>query len=291
MAKAVKQAGGAPRGLTATLCFALLFCGCDAVLDHPLVPNERLEPVRGRAVATALARAEAAHAVVAALAARPRPSCRAPLPRGPLTISAILTWTGKRRDGSSERWTIESRWARDAGGDVQHRRVVAATLPDGRPTIRTYEARVVDGRSYVAIDERFADTSRDPRLARATADAAHADVDALLALLRLEGDTLLAAGERAGLCDADGPAPIAALDAARVELAPRGRSGWIRWADASRSLTVSFDESVRRTADDVVTPETLWPIDGDPSWSAFEALRVRGIAEGWWLPAAERDGT
>lgn len=277
----------------ATRCFAVIFlaavAACTTVAEHPLVPNEQLEPIRGRAVATALHRIETAQRSIDALAERPRASCRAPLPRGAITVSTTLTWHGKRSDGSVDRWSVLGTWSRDGDGDVRSRREVQTLLPDGRPTRRVYEARVVGGRSYVAIDDRFADASRDPRVAERTLDESHRDIDDLLSMLQWREARLVAASAGEGLCATDRVAPDLPLHAAELALSARGRRGWLRWSNASRSLTVSFEEATRHAAENIDAPDETWPIDEDRSWMEFDAFRSAGLEAGWWVEPAEGD--
>jgi hypothetical protein len=269
---------------------ACVFSGCDGAIHRtiatqiPLVPHAEIERVRGAAVRAALDRSSTATAIARQQRRHPRGSCRSALPSTPVTVTAQVAFHGKRADGSAERWHVQSAWRRDADGDVSRERTVRSQLPDGREVERSFSVRVVAGRSYAAIDGRYADTTQEPRVAAAAADAAFEDIDDLLSDLSWNDGW-----RRRGppLCGARVDRGLPAADAAFVQWRYDGRDGWVRYREGPRRLTVAFEEHIRTGADDIVAPSTLWSIDADPSFEAVAAFADAGRAAGWWTDLPE----
>lgn len=286
----VKRPSTGLRSLLLTPVLCCTFLGCDGRVHAwiaaraPLVPHTTIEATRGAAVRVALDRAERATATTRRHAARPRSSCRSPLPDTPVTVTSTVAFHGKRADGTFDRWRVTSEWQRDADGDVALTRRVHTRLPDGREAERAYAARVIDGRSFAAIDDRFAETTEEPAVGQATRGAAFVDVDELLSTLVWDG-----AWRTRGvpLCGERVDRGLPDVEAASVRWRFDGRDGWLRYREGLRRLTVVFEEHIRTGADDVITPTTLWPIDADSSYADVDAFAEVGRLAGWWTDPPE----
>lgn len=247
-----------------------------------LLPDAAADPARGAGTSTALVVAE--HSVRAAIASaeRPAPSCRhydVPA-QGPIRVVTELLFVVKSPGVPARRWWETREWVRDLDGDIASATELSMRLPDGRPTRRLLEDRIVDGQRFSAVDLRFVDGTRIAGLLERVRTAPMQSVDELLAYVDVDtrGRALPASPER-GLCRSDRRLPPA--DAVSLELGERSRSGWIRWEDRYTHMIVRFDESIRAVDRDVEAPTEIWPVDPDESYSEVMQFVETGLEEGW----------
>lgn len=268
---------------------ALLLGGCDH--EHALrtwSPNPDVESTRGRATTAALRVLERAARSAEASARGVPGRCRSPWPQGAFTVRTTLRLVTKPGDAPQIRLAEESVWRQDPFGNVAHQRTVRSRLYDGREATRSRETRVLGERSFVAIDGRFAETSRDPTLALEARAAAGADVDLLGSLVTTNGGQLLPyRGVTPALCPPRGLRPE--LDPIREgtwETAAGERRGWLRWEDRDgRRMVLEFSETTSSGAAPVEAPETLHPIDADRSFAEVRDWLEEGSGAGWFAPA------
>lgn len=247
-----------------------------------LLPDAAADPARGAGTSSALIVAE--HATEAALSAgrRPGPSCRHyEVPsQGPIRVVTELLFVVKAPGVPARRWWETREWVRDLEGDVAWTIELATRLPDGRPTRRILEDRIVDGQAYSAVDARFVDASRVSGLRDRVAVAPMRSVDELLAYIDVEMDgRAVPASPARGLCRSDRRLPPA--DAVSLTLGERTRGGWIRWEDRYTHMIVRFEETLRSVDQDVEAPVDIWPIDPDESYSGVTAFIGEGLEAGW----------
>ncbi|MFT4704744.1 MAG: hypothetical protein ACI81R_002452 [Bradymonadia bacterium] len=255
--------------------------GCDALERHPLVPSDRYDPVRGAAVATAISVAATAAQVGDLRSEAPLPSCRRRLPEGAASIATRVTVTIKRPDGSVGHWRLTQTWRRDLMGSHAVSREIGSMRPDGRLTSRRWEARQIGAETWAAIDERFADTSREPTLPARIIDLAFADVDALLTQIIVR-DGRAAIASAWGICGRVQRDPTwPPLHNVGLALGERERIGWLHYENRRGRLVVEIDERWRPVAETVQPPTNLAEVNEDLTYLTVSAWIDDGVAEGW----------
>ena len=268
---------------------ALFLPGCDVDRAARVwSPAETVARTAGQATATALdVRQRAVRSAEGAASVAPG-RCRAPWPEGAFTVHTTVRTTTKSINAPPSELLDTHTWRRDLAGNVARTRTVRSALHDGREVVRTRETRVLGGRSFVAIDGIFGETSREPAVARAVREAAGADVDLLGSLVSARGGHLEPATRDATpLCPRPAEAPeLPAIRGGSWVAADDERSGWLRWEDrAGRRMIVTFTERVSAGAEPVEMPEDLRALDADRSFAQTTSWLERGAAEGWFSPA------
>lgn len=237
---------------------------------------------RGGGVSAALEVIATAATITQNNAERPASRCRAfELPEGPVTIDIRITLALKHAASGAGAQQFVGQWRRDEAGDVAFRRELLTRLPDGRPVLRSVETRRVDGRYFRALDDRYVEADRVPRIADELDDAAFADIDGMLSLIDRAQSTWLSALPGRGLCRGEGALGLPAPRSAEVVWAADGRSGDIVWEMDGTTLVAEFSEALTSGAADVTAPTEVFAIDPDPTWSELRTFVEQGRREGW----------
>ena len=266
--------------------------GCVALVMAVALPGcvrrDERRMARGNGTGTALVVAHNAWRVAGDVLVVPPERCRRVRTGQTMTVRTRFDWEMVRADGAVEKITQENTWRQDAEGNRAYATRLGMTLPDGRPAIRSSETRQVGGRFYRAIDERFVEADLVPFIARELDLSAFSDLDSLLSRVE-RGETGWhgAVEGESGVCVQAHPGSVATPDDVWLEFDPNRRSGRLVYGNGARSgaVTLRFEERVRYAADPVEMPTVLWPVVPEPGFENADALRERGLEEGWLRPA------
>lgn len=269
--------------VAATVLLAVSLCvtACEVRLPG-WVPDPWADATRGAATGHAIEVGAHATAISRSLASAVLPSCRHESPHGHNAVRTRIEYVREAEFVAPQRLIEERWWVRDGEGDLLASRQLAWSLPDQRPVTRLYESRVVAGRNYRALDDRFVEMDRVDDFADLVAAEGHAAVDQLLSVVAEVGGRWVAAPTRSGgLCRVMDAAQMGAPTRAEGRIEAGRRAGTITWQDRRGAVTVTFDEVTERSDLDVRAPEELWPVDPEPGFAEVSAVVAEGIAGGW----------